>query len=1005
MSKMRLQPATSAGADLWSAATCRRFHTPRHVAVFQSADMSAHSKSIHASMPSTAITAHPDFQAAFLANERQERLNTGKVASILVLVLMPAGITLDRVVYSDHPDFLRSFLILRLVCSVLAGVLWFLHTTEFGQKHYRMLGLPIALLPAFFISCMIYATRDPGSPYYAGLNLVILAVSVVVHWSLSESLLAAGGILVMYFLAAFSQSAAGHFRIIFNNTYFLIVTGVIVVTGNYFFNRLRFREFALRFELDQNKKILEANNAKLRELDQMKGRFFANISHELRTPLTLLIAPLESLLHRFNFDQATKELLATMHSNSMRLLKLINELLDLVRLESGQLQVRREPINVAEFVKGLMSGARQMADDKRIRLETQVDPALGTVIGDRDKLEKIILNLVFNALKFTPAGGKVELRTEKQSDQFVLIVADTGMGISAKNLPQIFQRFWQADDSSSRKYQGVGIGLALVRELAELQGGKAEVQSQEGKGTTFTIRLPYQKAEESKVQSPSSFAKATADEKSKVEDPDALAPHGDSRLKPELQDSETVAGAEDSIAGKDARAAGGDSGSREEWLSNLYRRAQLFPGHTPVQSSLRPVETGRNGRNRPTILIADDEPDMLRFLKTELSQDYNVLEAVDGAQAVSKASQFQPDIILLDMMMPEKDGLQACREIRAHTPTHSIPIVLLTARADEETKLAALSAGASDFLTKPFSTTEVQVRIKNLVQSHQYQRKISKQNQVLESTIEQLKETETQLVQSEKLASLGRMSAGIIHEINNPLNFATTGLFTLRNKGKYLAAEQQEEYAEILRDVEDGIKRVKTIVSDLRMFSHPDVESRDQVEIAEVVETSLRFLSNEWKDKVRIEQSLAEHQTIWANKNKLIHVLVNLLQNSLDAMKSKTYDQEKPGIWIEGRVEPGKSLLIVRDNGKGIDAEHLDKIFDPFYTTKDVGEGMGLGLAICYRIIQDCDGRISVRTEPGKFCEFTMEFPEKGQQTSSTRTETEHEHIASPHSSTNPLIH
>jgi len=322
--------------------------------------------------------------------------------------------------------------------------------------------------------------------------------------------------------------------------------------------------------------------------------------------------------------------------------------------------------------------------------------------------------------------------------------------------------------------------------------------------------------------------------------------------------------------------------------------------------------------------------------------------------------------------------LQACREIRERTPTQSIPIVLLTARADEETKLAALSAGASDFLTKPFSTTELHVRIKNLVESHQYQRKVSKQNQVLETTIDQLKETETQLVQSEKLASLGRMSAGIIHEINNPLNFATTGLFTLRNKGKFLAPEQREEYAEVLKDVEEGITRVKNIVSDLRMFTHPDTESHDQVEVAEVVTSSLRFLSNEWKDKVLIEQKVPEHQTVWANKNKLIHVLVNLLQNSLDALKGKVFTNEKPTIWIEGRLEPGKSILIFRDNGSGIDSEHLDKIFDPFYTTKDVGEGMGLGLSICYRIVQECEGRISVRTEPGKFCEFTLEFPAKG---------------------------
>jgi C4-dicarboxylate-specific signal transduction histidine kinase len=368
---------------------------------------------------------------------------------------------------------------------------------------------------------------------------------------------------------------------------------------------------------------------------------------------------------------------------------------------------------------------------------------------------------------------------------------------------------------------------------------------------------------------------------------------------------------------------------------------------------------------------------MLRFLKSQLSAHYEVIEAVDGQQAIEKASQFLPDIILLDMMMPEKDGLQACREIRERTPTQGIPVVLLTARADEETKLAALEAGASDFLAKPFSTTELHVRIKNLVESHQYQCKVAKQNQVLESTIEQLKDTESQLVQSEKLASLGRMSAGIIHEINNPLNFATTGLYTLRSKGKYIAPEQKEEYDEILKDVEEGVKRVKNIVSDLRMFTHPDTEQCDQVEVPEVVASALRFLSNEWKDKVQIERKLPEHQAVWANKNKLIHVLVNLLQNSLDALRRKSFDGEKPTIWIEGRVENGHSILVVRDNGSGIDAKNLDKIFDPFFTTKDVGEGMGLGLSICYRIVQEYDGRISVKTAAGKFCEFTLEFPVK----------------------------
>ncbi|MGO8678712.1 MAG: ATP-binding protein [Limisphaerales bacterium] len=879
-------------------------------------------------MPEVPTSNQPEFRAAFLANERRERVSTGKVASALVVILMPVGIVLDLWVYPEHWLF---FLVLRLVCSALAGLLWFLYTTPLGQKHDWALGMSIALLPAFFIAWMIYDTGIPTSPYYAGLNLVLLAVSVVVRWDVLESVLAVSGVLLMY--AAVCLLRHGKGPLILNNFYFLTLTGIVVVTANFFFNRLRFREFKASYELERNRKALEESNRKLLELDQVKSRFFANISHELRTPLTLLLAPLEALLNRFPLDTETRDLLHTMHANGMRLLKLINDLLDLVRLESGRLEIKREPIEIREFVKGLASAARQVAEDRRLRLETFVDPELGTVLADRDRLEKIVLNLVFNALKFTPAGGRVELRAEKQDADLVLAVSDTGMGIAEKNLPFVFDRFWQADDSSKRKYQGAGIGLALVKELVEAQGGKVSVQSQEGKGATFTVRLPCQAAEPGA--------------KAKPEDPREAPP---------------------------AAEAGAATVSSSEWLADLYRRAELFPALTPLQPSLRPMEPSRNGK-RPMVVVADDEPDMLRFLNTQLSSQYQVLEAVDGQQAIDKAAQFLPDLILLDMMMPEKDGLQACRELRERTSTEAIPIVLLTARADEETKLAALSAGASDFLTKPFSTTELHVRIRNLVQSHQYQAKLVRQNQVIETTIGQLKETEAELVQSEKLASLGRMSAGIIHEINNPLNFATMGLFALRKRTQALAPPLQGECQGILVDVEDGLKRVKNIISDLRMFTHPDTGSRDQVPVAEVVAAALRFLSNEWKDKVRIEQNLPEGQTVLANKNKLIHVLVNLFQNSLDALATKTFSNESPTIWIEGRQEPSKGILLVRDNGPGIKPQYVDKVFDPFFTTKDVGQGMGLGLTICYRIMQDCQGRIAVRTEPGQFCEFALEFP------------------------------
>ncbi len=878
----------------------------------------------------------PDVLKAFHAFEAHERIVNTKVGCLLVVSLMPAGTLLDYFVY---PDKLWLFFKIRLVCSVSAGAIWaFLHT-ELGRRCGKWLGVIVPMLPAVFIAGMIALKEGFASPYYAGLNLVLLAVGAVLQWTLAESVIAVILAFLIYVVAGLWHGVLPSSGILVNNFYFILLMDIIVVVGTYFQSRARFREFALRYELDQNRQQLQETNRKLTELDQIKSRFFANISHELRTPLTLLLAPLEAMLHQHGrvTDPETRGLLTTMHSNGMRLLKLINDLLDLVRLESGRMDVKREPLELSDFLKGLASAARQVADDKRIRLETWVAPELVSVLADRDKLEKILLNLLFNALKFTPAGGRVDLRAEQQGDEFVLLVKDTGMGISQKNLPHVFDRFWQADGSARRKYQGVGIGLALVKELTEVQGGKVSVESEEGKGTTFTVRFPCEKAE------PKREAPAEATEEA-VE------------------------------AYEQAPAAG--TATSEEWLANLYRRAELFPALTPVQEAVRPVETA-GARDRPSVLVADDEPDMLRFLKSQLNRHYHVIEAVDGQQAIEKAAQFIPEIILLDMMMPEKDGLQACREIRERTSTQNIPIILLTARADEETKLASLSAGANDFLSKPFSTTELHVRVKNLIESHQLQRKLARQNQVLESTIDQLKETEVQLVQAEKLASLGRMSAGIIHEINNPLNFATTGLFTLRNKHKHVAEEHRPEFAEILKDIEEGVKRVKNIVSDLRSFSHPNTEMMEEVNVAEVVATALRFLGNELKERVQVHQQISEDLMIEANKNKITQVLVNLLQNASDAMKTKAYANETPAISIEGRIEDGRTVVAIRDNGPGIDPANVGKIFDPFFTTKDVGEGMGLGLSICYRIVEECGGRINVRTEPGRFAEFLLVFPRK----------------------------
>jgi signal transduction histidine kinase len=575
---------------------------------------------------------------------------------------MPAGILLDRYVY---PERWADFLLLRLLCSGLAAGLWALHNTSFGSRHYRFLGIPIALLPAFFISWMIGITEGPESPYYAGLILILLAVNAIVHWSTGESLLAIGMLFLSYLVACIPWNITRDSGIFFNNIYFLVLTGIIVVTGNYLYNQLHFREFLLRFELSQNRQKLEETNQKLVEMDRIKSRFFANISHELRTPLTLLLGPLQTLIKERGsaLQPEMRQLLLIMQSNGMRLLKLINDLLDLVRLESGKMEVKREPVAIEPFLYGLANAIKKSAEDRGIRLEVISDPAISTVLTDSDKLERILLNLLFNGLKFTSAGGKVEVKAERENGELVLEVSDTGTGISEEQLPFIFDRFWQADTSSQRKYRGVGIGLALVKELVEVQGGSVEVTSEIGKGTQFTVCLPYEE-----LGSQSSQIAEKAESSSEVGSPPLSA--------------ET-------------------NGSTDAWLKNLDRQAEFFPSMTSLKETIRSVETAIH-RGQPRILIADDEPDMLKYLKSQLSISFQVIEAVDGQQAVEKASQFLPDVIVCDMMMPEKNGLEVCRELRERTSTRSIPSFCLPPGRTKKLSSPPYRSGQTTSLPNPF---------------------------------------------------------------------------------------------------------------------------------------------------------------------------------------------------------------------------------------------------------------------------------------------------------------
>ncbi len=883
--------------------------------------------------PSAGTNPESRLDATFQAYERNIRVANYRTCGVLAILFMFAGSGLDWIVYG--PEGMRQFFHLRLGSAAVLAVIQGLLLTKWGARWHRQLGLMMAMPLIAAIAWMIAITEGAESPYYAGLNLVLLGAAVLMRWPLADSIAVVALTLAAYLAACYFHGPITNARIFLNNLYFLFVTGVFATAGTWVYNRIRFSEFSSRYNLDINRRELEAANVKLEEnnrqllaLDEAKGRFFANISHELRTPLTLLIAPLDALINKCPPDAPDRDTLGTMHANAMRLLKLINDLLDLVRLESGRVQVNATPLDIAKFVQGQAAAVRNMAESRKVAVTSAVDPNLVWAMVDEEKLERVCLNLLFNAIKFTPAGGTVSVTATKKREWLELQVADTGVGIAQEQLAHVFDRFWQADTSSNRKQRGLGIGLALVKEIVEAQGGSVSATSEVGTGTTMTVPLPLHTAEP-----------------------------GASAVRAQVMSEPQPAG-------------------HQQWLADLYRRADMFPATQAAAPAGLAMEPAPRSAQLPLLLIAEDEPDMIRFLKGELSEVFQVIEAIDGAKAVEMAIEHLPDVVLCDVMMPAKDGLQVCSELRANEHTQGIPIVMLTAKGDEKTKLDLLKAGASDFLAKPFSLTEVSVRLINLANTRLHAKLMARQKEELAQSLAQLKETEALLVRNEKLASLGRLSAGLIHEINNPLHYAKQALYVLRRITKNMPEADRPPLMEIVDDVEGGIDRVAAIISDLRGFASRSGEESTHFKLRPAIETTLRFFSATWNEGVGIEVDVPEDLELVGDRNHFLQVLINLLQNALDAVALKDYGpDEKPMVVIRASSQHDIATIRIRDNGPGISAENMNRIFDPFFTTKDVGEGMGLGLAITHRIISEHRGTITVISEPGSHTEFTLQIP------------------------------
>ncbi|MBD2259223.1 response regulator [Pseudanabaena sp. FACHB-2040] len=415
-------------------------------------------------------------------------------------------------------------------------------------------------------------------------------------------------------------------------------------------------------------------------LDRQKTEFFQNVSHEFRTPLTLMIGPLEGVVAQgegLGYDQATIAL-----RNSRRLLRLVNQLLDIQRLDAGRMQPTFRPCDPAAFIHEIIEAFRPYCDRKFLHLVADLRPSPPLYL-DMEKFDKVLYNLLSNAIKFTPAEGTITVRLIPAADTCQIEVEDTGIGIRADQLPYLFERFRQADGSSNRSHEGSGLGLALVQALVKLHSGDIAVSSHYGQGTKFTITLPL----------------------------------GKRHLSP----SQII---EQSVNLERQRAA--------------VELADVELPFIEAEKAAEPPLLYEHGlpETLPQILVVDDNPDLRTYVSHVLQHvGYQIRTAHNGAVAYEMACTFRPDLILTDWMMPELTGLELIQRIRSNPDLSSTPIVLLTAKVDDETRIEGVEQGADAYLGKPFNDRELLAEVRNLLALKANERRVAELNQYLTESV------------------------------------------------------------------------------------------------------------------------------------------------------------------------------------------------------------------------------------------------------------------------------
>ncbi|WP_447982963.1 ATP-binding response regulator [Nitrospira sp. Nam74] len=734
-----------------------------------------------------------------------------------------------------------------------------------------------------------------------GLVLLFLAIAVVVPASWRTQALCQVTNLVHFYGVNTLSHGPLAWNIAIPSLTIQLWTCVTCDLSVFMYERLQRSQFYSRLALQQS-------NTKLLKLDHAKSQFFANVSHELRTPLTLIFGALRRLYKEPAFKSYT-EVLESGLRNTSRLLFLINELLELAKLERGRGVPVKRRTDMSLLIRRVAANF-QSSDDRRISLIGFDEPCAADI--DSPQMKKVFYNLLSNAFKFNiSAHPQVWIQLTARVPQLQITVSDNGIGIPEDKLSHIFDRFTQVEASATRRYEGTGIGLALVKEIVSQHDGQVTVESELGRGTSFTVHLPAC---------------------------DGDVPQGTT------EDEEL------------------------EWLSFVHQQSAS-------PQTVDEMAQSQHSAILPLVLVVDDNPDLCHYLVDLLSAEYRVETANDGVEALDRARRLQPDIILSDIMMPQMSGRELLQAIRGESSLHSTPMIFLTAKSGSEARIESLDAGADDYLSKPFEEGELLARIRNMLRIRAQERVLTRQAEELQQLNSELQVANTKLAEASHRKSemvsvvshdLRNPLAAILGLVSNLLDGLGGGL---TDKQVHYLKRIKSNVESLDRMVNDLLDLAKIEAGHMTVHFEPiPIMSFLQ----NLIETSKSAANQSGISLSATAPTQTSLLVVKADKDKLSRVLNNLLHNALkytpQGGKVSIECAGKDKLVEISIIDTGPGIAPTE-----ID-KVFDKFFRG-QAAPSHARGAGLGLTIVKQLVEAQHGSVRVESTIGLGSRFIVQLP------------------------------